>query len=333
MPSIDINATLSAQGFTNARPVTDTPSIAQFWPDQRCGIYCLYFTNGDYYLGQSIEVTKRFLAHRQTWDDISAITFKMVEREKLNKEEERLIKLLEREGFPLRNIVHTTPGQVPFGMADFDVFMPAENQERWLTDQTYIDKSGQRLVNDAQRAKYTRKYQLLLKQPYADEIIQVLREYVQIGIPAYIQSEMNFWVCTCPIKKESPDHKVLSRININWQLVVQASLFKGKPLFSFFVAKSAIQQNSKIRELLFHLRLISHGGWAFNNQLKPGGQDQTYFQIRGVDGARAMLANPLMKQAIREFNMRLIRKGPTVSSKFHCFDLADRLVEGDTDIL
>lgn len=323
----DIDAVLAAQGFAGAGPVAGEPSIAHIGREQRCGLYCLHFTDGAFYVGKALDVVSRYRQHRQTWDDIARISFKRVPVENLARQEEALIKLLEREGFALRNIVFTTPGQSPFGMADFDSLMPAENQQRWLSDLTYIDRTGPRLVDETHRARYSRKYQRFLQQPHADDIIQVLRDYVQQGIPAYIVGERTFWVCTTPFQKISPGHIAPARININWQEVMGVYLDKGKPIFSFYLARSAIRQSNRLRDLAFKFRWLWRGAWPTWHQYKPGGQDQYNFEVDTIEGARALLADPVMLSAIREFNMRLIRQGPTAFSKFHSYDLADRLLE------
>lgn len=45
-----------------------------------CGIYILAFQNGMYYVGQSINIWKRFIQHNKNYDDIIAISFKNVEK-------------------------------------------------------------------------------------------------------------------------------------------------------------------------------------------------------------------------------------------------------------
>ena len=288
----DVNQLLKEFGFPKPHSVANKKSISNLWKTQRCGIYVLHFSNGDFYIGQSIDVTKRFLQHRQTWGDIEEIYFKRVAKENLNQVEERLVKSFERNSYKLRNIVYTTPGRVPYGMSDFDLIMPLDEQERWLVDTKFNIPGGMRFTNNDQRVKYTQKYQRFQKMPEAEKIIEVLREYVRHAIPAYQASEMLFWSCTCPLTKYGKDIVVYSRINLNWQEVFRAYMYKGKPEFSFYVAKSPMEKDSKLKNLLHSVRLAWMGAWQTKHQYKPGGQDQVNFDVYGHEDMLELIHNP-----------------------------------------
>ena len=323
----EANQLLKEFGFPKAHLIANKKSIANIWKKQRCGIYVLGFSNGDYYIGQSVDVTKRFQQHRQTWGDIEKVSFKRVARKDLNQVEESLVKLFECNGHKLRNIVYTTPGKIPYGMSDFDLIMSPGDQERWLVNPEFITPGGNRLTNDEQRMKYAQKYQRFQKMPYAEEITNVLREYVRNTIPPYQASEMLFWSCTCLLSKYGKDIVTYSRINLNWQLVFEAYMYKGKPEFSIYVAKSPIEKDSKLKNMLHSVRLAWRGAWPTKHQYKPGGQDQVNFSVFGCNDMLDLIHNPEMLKAMRLFNLRLMRRGPCISSQFHCFDLADKLVE------
>jgi hypothetical protein len=119
--------------------------------DERCGIYVLHFANGEFYAGQAVDVTRRYVQHRKTHDDIDKIAFKRVPRNKLNDEERTVIWHLEQKGCSLRNVTFTS---IPKGESDFDLVMSIEEQERWLNDLDYVEDSGDRLTNPDVRRKY-----------------------------------------------------------------------------------------------------------------------------------------------------------------------------------
>jgi len=236
---------LPAMGFSEASYVTGRASIADlFKPDKRCGVYVLYFTDGHFYVGQALDVTRRYVQHRKTHTDIEKIAFKRVSRSKLDEEERNLIWRLEQNDWPLRNIRLTS--SVPEGDTDFDLIMPPEDQVHWLEDLSYVDLEGERVVNPVLRSKYNTRYHQHFKNlPYADQVIDVLRYYVHSGIPAIRRGEIAFWACSC-----LPARDVYLRININWQEVVSVWKADDKVHFSFHLALSPLDPH-KALNLLF----------------------------------------------------------------------------------
>jgi hypothetical protein len=59
------------------------------------------------------------------------------------------------------------------------------------------------------------------------------------------------------------------------------------------------------------------------NVLEPGGQDQMQLKVTGLDEVERFLQQEPVARAIREFNMRLMKKGASVYGRYHCLDLAD----------
>jgi hypothetical protein len=117
MQSID--DLLRSLNFTRKFHVRECTSIADLFPARkRCGIYVLQFSNGEAYVGQAVDVTRRYVQHRQTHDDIERIHFRVVSRKNLNEEERNVIWTLEQNGYHLRNIIFTSVLQ---GEADFDL--------------------------------------------------------------------------------------------------------------------------------------------------------------------------------------------------------------------
>ena len=314
-------------GFPRPRLVYNKGSISKIWRASRRGIYVLGFSNGDCYVGQSLDVTKRFTQHRKTWDDIEKICFKRVAKKNLNQTEENLIKLFEREGYILRNNTHTTAGNIPIGMSDFDLIMSPEDQEKWRRDIEWSPSGAPRVINDKQRLKYTKKFQQFRDMDRSEEIIKVLKKYITKTIPSYRSGEMSYWSCTCLPQAPAKNNITCSRIHINWQSTFEVHMFLGKPEFSFYVAKSVLEKDSKIKKLLHKPKWAFRGAWSNNHQKKPGGQDQENFSVYGCEDMLALINNKEMLKAMRLFNLRLIRRGLCNASRFHCFDLADKLLE------
>lgn len=63
--------------------------------EPRCGIYIVEFRDGDRYVGQAIDVIRRFSDHRRRWEGIIGIQFRAVPREGLNDAERQMVRLVE----------------------------------------------------------------------------------------------------------------------------------------------------------------------------------------------------------------------------------------------
>ncbi|MBL8229785.1 MAG: GIY-YIG nuclease family protein [Bryobacterales bacterium] len=154
-----IAAFLRSADFPAFTTVEGRMSVADlFQPHDRCGIYVLAFSDGELYIGQSVDIVKRFSQHRRVHQDIAAIRFKIVPESGLDSAERNLIETCERKGFRLRNITFSS---LPPTESDFDLVMSHDEQARWLANLDYVDLTGPRVTNDNLRRKYSRKFRLL----------------------------------------------------------------------------------------------------------------------------------------------------------------------------
>lgn len=56
--------------FLDFFDVTNRMSIMNLFPsNDRCGIYVLYFKNGEYYIGKSLDIAVRYTQHSKTHKD------------------------------------------------------------------------------------------------------------------------------------------------------------------------------------------------------------------------------------------------------------------------
>ncbi len=313
---------LEQLGFAPALFVRGRGSIADlFKPKRRCGIYVLHFTDDHFYVGKAVDVTRRYIEHRKTHADIEKISFKVMASVKHAAEERRIIGVLEAEGWPLRNI---TFASMPKGDSDFDLIMMPEDQERWLHDLEWIDSAGSRLTNPDLRQRYRQTFDHFNGLPHAPQVIDVLRDYVRLGIPAIRRGEVSFWACSCLPAFASPSVGLHSRINIDWQEVMTAFDFEGELWFSVHLARSPLEQ--AFGASLGRLQRRYPSAEYINHQYDPGGSDQTSFDIP-ARAIQTFITDPHILPAIRLFNVRLMKKGPCTFGRYHCLDLADRLIE------
>jgi integrative and conjugative element protein (TIGR02256 family) len=68
-----IDAMLKRLGFRNPVDAPASGSIARLLrsPRRRCDVYVLHFANGEYYVGQTVDITRRFVQHRKRHRDIA----------------------------------------------------------------------------------------------------------------------------------------------------------------------------------------------------------------------------------------------------------------------
>ncbi|MBA2376824.1 MAG: GIY-YIG nuclease family protein, partial [Rubrobacter sp.] len=307
---------LGQLGFSAPIHVRGRTSVADlFKQKERCGVYVLEFATGELYAGKARDVTRRFVQHSKTHDDIERLAFMRVSEAELDTAERSVIKRLE-EGKPLRNITFT---RLPAGETDFDLVMSHEEQMRWRADLSFQDLSGPRLVDPVLRRKYSRRYRQFERLGSAERVSDVLRTYVDAAIPVPRRSEVAFWAVTC-----LPSVGMPARININWQEVFNVHGHDADLWCSIFMAASPFDEWSQERSDKLYERYLTLQ--PTDHWYKPGGEDQLNFYIR-ADEVESFVTDPEVLPAIREFNLRLMRRGPCIYGRYHCMDLVDRLLE------
>jgi hypothetical protein len=315
-----IHQDLLELGFTVTHHVEGLGTILELFPkDHRCGIYVLHFRNGEYYAGQTKRVTSRYLHHCKRHDDIVLLSFKAVSEAQLDAEETAVIRALESKGYHLRNIEIVS---VHSGISDFDQVLSPEMQQRWLADPTVQDLGGERVTNDELRRKYARKFRLLAARQNFHSFLEVFELYVRQCVPAPRKSELSFWACSC-LPYEG---NWLSRINIYKQEVFAALDDEADLMFAFQLARKPLE--AAYGDGLEWLQGIESDVFAYDHVYASGGQDQCRIESIGTGATLRLLRDPVFVGAIRLFNLRLMRKGPLNNNRrYHCFDLADCLLE------
>ena len=312
-------------------------SIADLYPEgKRRGIYILSFADGEMYVGRTDDITRRFDQHRKVYNDIVGLTLKRVAKHDLGEAARSVIHSLQREGRVIRNV--TFSSSIPPGETRFDRVMLPEEQARWLEDTSYVDGTGARAEhyddNDGNHdaLRHTTRFEQFIRMPQAAKVIKVLKRYVEVGLPAFRRSEIDFWECSCLpgwSGQTSGEGVVYSRVNVNRQEVITISDGgldgRSGPLqVSLYVARSAIE--AVFGSLGGQLVEIHPTARVVDPQYEPAGGDQVALAIEGADAAVDLLKDPDIVQAIRLFNLRHMRKGSGAGGKYHCADLADRLL-------
>lgn len=206
--------------------------------------------------------------------------------------------------------------------SDFDLIMSAEDQARWLSDPNFVDAQGVRISNPDLREKYSAKYRRLRSHDGTDKIIDKLRCYIRLGIPAIRRGEVSFWAISCLPSYGDTDITLFLRVNVFWQevLTIYREQQSGLDFASLHVARGPIERDSRLREAFPNLEISEHC-------YLPGGHDQVNLVAR-CEELDALMDRDSVRVAVRNFNYRLMKKGPCNFARNHCLHLADETIEG-----
>lgn len=322
-----VKRTISSFKFSDFLWVSNRPSIADlFKPEKRCGIYILRFKNNQFYVGQAVDVVRRFTQHSKVHEDIQEISFRTYPKEELNSVEEELIKLLERKGVRLRNINLTS---IPKGNTDLDLIISREEQLLWLQS-NHLNLLNEYIIDEPNlQENYARKAQKLLKRKDFVEIAKpFLIEYFKRCMLQPARTELSFWSLTC-LNKAFLDvnNTALCRLNLFWCEVLTIWLDNdNKVRFTFHLTKSLLSRFDIIK-----IKLKTKSLLTFDHYYQRGGPDQFSIEVTGLNDAMKLLKNDKIVMAIKTFNLRQMQKGATVYGKYHCIDLAKSILTEDVN--
>lgn len=163
-----------------------------------CGIYVLEFENGEFYVGQSLDVRKRFVNHcRDTyhhpaWGDITHVSFTAHPAQELNVGEAMLIRHLQKEGKQLRNrsrnLFHEQPSPL-------DDIIPPVDQYHWA-DSDYLGREADRLTADEIGrviAILPTAASKMSRLPHYEACLRDLAAFIDLVLPAPLATMERFW--------------------------------------------------------------------------------------------------------------------------------------------
>ena len=310
-----------ALNFPEWQEVTGRLSIADLHkPRERCGIYVLGFANGERYVGQAVDVVRRFTQHVKTHRDITHITFRTVKKADLNEVERLAIHTLEAQGLHLRNIAHMS---VVEGERDLDLVVTPEEQEQWLLGNLEgLQDAQQRVQDESLRRRYAKRFGAFMRRRNAQDALSLLGLYLQAALPFPKRTELSFWAASClPSDKgrDAPD-ALLCRVSLNMQEVFSLWEDENGLYATFHLARTPFEENLGEN----WQGELTAAGWEWNeHQYGPGGHDQFQLVGQSFEDIRDMLLSPPFADAMRLLNLRLMRRGPTYYGRYHSLDLVE----------
>ena len=299
-------------------------SISDLFPKSksRCGVYLLSFSDDTFYIGQAIDAVRRFSQHRKKYDNIIKLWFQPIKKDKLDETEQRLIQEAELSGLLLTNKVFVSN---IIGETDLDLVVSVAEQIEWLENDLSISNDGFDLYQNIElrhKIKYRHNFEKFQKLDNYVELKELLNLYITKCLPAYKKTEMSFWSLSCMPSTNSGTAPRYFCLNVNaMEVFVLGYWKKTKEPFCFFVSSNRFYKSEEVIDTLFEKYESLE---ISESNYRTAGADQIQLHFCDLHECKNLLLteNDIVA-SIKEMNLRLMRKGGTIFSKFHCFDLSN----------
>ncbi len=291
---------------------------------KRCGIYLLAFQPGLFYIGQAVDVVRRFSQHRKNHDDIVGFSFIPVPKSELDAIEKGYIFKAESRGLKITNAVHVTS---VVGDTDFDLVVPITEQNNWLHSDDKlmfpIDAHPKIVLPESQKLRYSKKFSRFGKQPLSARALALLKQYLHSCVPVPRRTEYSFWAVSCMPVTVS-EWKRLVCVNAAFMELFVVGHLQQDPtsLWAFVnVAEDVLLEHWKsIDTLKEKYPFLSVERTNYRN----AGQYQVRLFCQGTsESMKALLLDPGISKAAATLVLRVMRKRATIFGKYHCPQLAD----------
>jgi hypothetical protein len=321
---------VAAMGFPAMDSVSSLFSIAHLFGSskKRCGIYFLTFQSGLFYVGQAVDVVRRFSQHRRIHDDIVGFSFIPIFKTELDETEKALIFRAESLGLKLTNAVHVTSIE---GDTDLDLVMPPAEQESWLCAPSCLinrdENSPKIILPESQQIRYTKHFSRFEKHPLSNRALALFQQYVFSCLPAPRRTEYSFWSVSCMPSGNSVFPRLLC-VNAAVMELFVIGLEKQSPdvLWSFVnVAEDVLLGHwISLDKLVKAFPFVE----AEHCRYRDAGQHQVRLHVYDDAPMEKLLSDPGVSKAAAALALRVMRKRATIYGKYHCPQLANLALSG-----
>ncbi|HEY8657802.1 MAG TPA: GIY-YIG nuclease family protein [Hanamia sp.] len=296
-------------------------SISDLFPKSksRCGIYLLNFSDETFYIGQAVDAVRRFSQHRKNYDNIEKFWFQAIEKNKLDETEYRLIQGAELNGILLTNKTFVS---TVIGETDLDLIISSIEQNEWLEKNIQLSNEGFDLYSKIEfkyKIKYRQNFEKFQNLDNYIELKKLLNLYITKCLPAFKKTEMSFWSLSCMPSTNSGTWPRFFCLNVNaMEVFVLGCEKKTKIPFCFLVITNRFHKDKKTVEKLYK----KYKSLEINeSNYRAAGVDQIRLNFTDLQELeKILLTENEIVMSIKEMNLRLMRKGGTIYSPFHCFD-------------
>jgi hypothetical protein len=330
--SKDQRNVLNTLGFVSLEYVESLRSVAHLFAPRRsrCGIYLLWFADGFSYIGQALDVVRRFGQHRADHSDIVAFGFQPVKRVLLDEAERKLIGEAEADGLSLRNVEHLSK---VIGERDLDdVILPAE-QEEWLKNRTGFNQAA---TSTPMRfpATFEQKARLRLPKfgshPASSDCLSLLTSFALCCLPAPVRTEYTFWSVSCCPGTSANSWPRFACVSLSVMEVFVLGYYIDEPARIWGLLNISEQEllkrysaDRKFRARHPEIRLEK-------SNYRSAGHDQLCLIADDLGPLRLLLSDEAVLRASAVLNLRLMRQRATIYSRYHNPALARLIVNGQS---
>lgn len=315
-------------------------SVAHLFPavKGRCGVYRLRFAGGEEYVGQAVDVVRRFADHRRRWSDIVSVGFHRCGPLELDDVERSFIRFRADGGARLRNIQHVLDS-MSVG-SDLELVVTRDEQADWLAgDPTDLpgqfwlvgagpDEHWARQELGGQRLKTAPAYARLRRSPLADGVTDALRVFVTRCVPFPRRTELTFWAASAAPSTNRDSWPRLGVVSVNAMEVLVLGHHHGRdelPWGFLNVRRSVLDGESRASRAA-RRRL---GVEEIEHAYRAAAGDSVALGFDDLASVATMLTDPVhsaVGEAARSLVLSLMRQGPTLQWRWHCPDLVDHLL-------
>lgn len=288
----------------------------------KCGIYVLEFDDGQFYVGQTVNLLSRYSCHvRHQPGTIVALRFAPVPEALLDRAERDVVARMVAEKHSLRNRDLVT---LPLRSTALDMVIDPAVQDEWLAGSATEFNIGERghlaldrIASGSSTATGQRSYERLKAHPQYVDIVEALAWYLWICIPWPHETEQRFWTVTAmPNTARSKWSHRLAALSVNNVEVLVIDEQREDENSEWDVTARV--------NLAFDTALKESGSWGdYLSEIEYGPVGNVLAIVGEPIAVSMVLTDQELSPAARTLAMGLLRKGPSMFSRFHNQRLAD----------
>lgn len=281
------------------------------------GFYLLNFDNGDYYLGESVNIRGRMAGHKTKWGSEIVDVRPLVQN--LSKPQ-----LRERE----RTLIHELNKVIPDGcrnVADAGVtadrdeladIIDASEQSEWRADPhgfNMRDGATLKPMVRAQETKYSTAARKFRERNDHVDLVRLLRTYLDHCVPAPRRTEFHSWSVSCGTYQG----KRTFCVSVGKMEAFVAFAAGG----GFIVARESVLfptandgRRFRQRHPLVHVK---------KRRYEDSGVDTVSLWGPTVEELLSLLADPAVSKGVATLTFDVMRKHPCVYTRYHCPQLVE----------
>jgi hypothetical protein len=200
-----------------------------------------------------------------------------------------------------------------------------EEQRDWLEGKAIPPDAAERPESLELRFRYLGRYEKLLRQPQAEQVLDILRRYGRDCLPVPRATERYYWSVSC---LPSTPGKALTRISASWMELfsLHADGDSVRALFLVHLSDFTADHSpdpGRLDETFIESCVTAPENLSY---IYPRGEDIFGIRVRGFASIGEFMAAPRALQAIRAFNLTHMNRGRNAYQASHCYSLADHML-------